>query len=672
MPSEMGPERWARVRKIVDEALERDSREWSKFLGWACAGDEPLRKEVESLLAERGRTGILDQTRATEPSTISRSLEPGDVLAGRFRIVRRLGRGGMGDVYEGEDLNLGGRVALKTIRPDIASNAQATARFKREVQTAKQVTHPNVCRIYDLHITPGNAASGEPGMMFLTMEMLQGENLADRLSRGRMSTQEAGPLVLQMAAALDAAHEVGIVHRDFKPANVMLTPTGKGNGIRVVVTDFGLARSMEDTAGNVTMVGHIVGTPAYMSPEQLTLGTLTPATDIFALGIVMYEMVAGRRPFPEAAYLRPKAPSPRQFVPDLDPQWESAILRCLKQNSEERFQTAADLIAALSAPAVQGGGARAEESLPTRQTVPPVAVVMPTVPVTPVAPAAPTVQITTIAPPSLRKTGMWLASGVAACLLLAAIVWILFFRSHQPAAPDSHQSPAPGPARAGSLGEVRTNAKDGLPYVWIPAGTFRMGCSPGDAACAADEKPVHEVGISQGFWMGQTEVTAGAYQRYTRAAGTGRGDLPAVSVTWQEAAGYCEWAGLRLPTEAEWEFAARGGNVRSRYAGLDAIAWDVDNSGNAPQPVAKKKPNGYGLYDTLGNVWEWTADFYSSSYYQANSGADPKGPAGGAGHVLRGGAWDMRADGIRVSARAQGAPENHASDVGFRCVGELP
>ena len=175
--------------------------------------------------------------------------------------------------------------------------------------------------------------------------------------------------------------------------------------------------------------------------------------------------------------------------------------------------------------------------------------------------------------------------------------------------------------------QVRENAKDGLNYVWIPSGTFTMGCSPGDDRCRGNEKPPHTVTLSKGFWIGQTEVTVGAYKRFTEATGhqmpSGpnfhgvwmNSNMPIVYVSWNDAHDYCTWAGGRLPTEAEWEYAARGGSAEPRYGNLDEIAWSTNNSGSHPHEVAQKRANGFGLYDTLGNVIEWVNDWYGQDYY---------------------------------------------------------
>ena len=280
---------------------------------------------------------------------------PGELVGGRYRIVRFVARGGMGEVYEAEDAELRGRVALKTIRPEVASSHQALERFKREIQLARQVTHPNVCRIFDIgyHRGPG----GEADVSFLSMEFLPGETLDKRVRReGRLSPAQALPLVRQMASALAAAHAMGIVHRDFKSGNVALVPASReGEGARAVVTDFGLARGGGSQDSPVaTATGHVVGTPAYMAPEQVEGKPVSAAADIYALGVVIYEMVTGKWPFEGDSSLsvavkrlmEPPAP-PRVHVPDLDPLWERTILRCLERQPEDRFARVEDVVEAL-------------------------------------------------------------------------------------------------------------------------------------------------------------------------------------------------------------------------------------------------------------------------------------------------------------------------------------
>jgi formylglycine-generating enzyme required for sulfatase activity len=234
---------------------------------------------------------------------------------------------------------------------------------------------------------------------------------------------------------------------------------------------------------------------------------------------------------------------------------------------------------------------------------------------------------------------------------------------------------------------VRENPNDGLNYLWIPPGTFMMGCSPGDRECKEDEKPSHRVTISAGFWMGQTEVTVKAYQKYVGEMGRRlvfgdlgvfgppRANMPAGSTfhkSWYDASDYCGWAGGRLPTEAEWEYAARGGSTQNRYGELDEIAWYVKNSDRTAHEVGLKKPNAFGLFDMLGNVWEWVNDWYDPDYYRHSSNIDPKGPSTGQQRVLRGGSWNYDAAVLRVSDRGVYQPVPRDLVISFRCVWKVP
>jgi formylglycine-generating enzyme required for sulfatase activity/class 3 adenylate cyclase len=279
-------------------------------------------------------------------------------------------------------------------------------------------------------------------------------------------------------------------------------------------------------------------------------------------------------------------------------------------------------------------------------------------------------------------------------------------------APPVVTPPVPPVVRsAPRAGDSKVNSRDGLKYVFIPPGKFTMGCSPGDNECNEDEKPAHEVDITNGFWLGQTTATAGAWKRYRTAAGKpalaasdslGRklneasadDTVPAVAMTWSEARNFCEWGGGRLPTEAEWEYAARAGRNGARYGNLDAIAWFGDNSGNKKidsgeiwrtdqanytkrlvdngnglHPVGQKQPNAWNLYDMLGNVWQWTADWYAPQYYAQRENADPAGPPGGKERTLRGGFWFNYPPNVRVSVRNGTAPESRNVSFGVRCAG---
>jgi serine/threonine protein kinase/tetratricopeptide (TPR) repeat protein len=281
----------------------------------------------------------------------------GQILAGRFRILRFVARGGMGEVYEAEDLELSERVALKTVRFEMADNERTIERFKREIQLGRKVTHPNVCRTFDVfrHVEQ-DAQGASRETLVVSMELLRGTTLSQRIAlESRLTTDKALPIVEQIAAGLQAAHDVGVIHRDFKSANVILVPAeGTPEGVRAVVTDFGLAHAVTGDMASLTGSLDVVGTPAYMAPEQLEGKEITPATDTYALGIVMYEMLTGRVPFAGGTVistamrrLNEPAPSPRELVRDLDPQWEAVILRCLERVPEQRFASAADIARAL-------------------------------------------------------------------------------------------------------------------------------------------------------------------------------------------------------------------------------------------------------------------------------------------------------------------------------------
>jgi tetratricopeptide (TPR) repeat protein/tRNA A-37 threonylcarbamoyl transferase component Bud32/TolB-like protein len=290
------------------------------------------------------------------------TLSPGDLIADRYRVARFIARGGMGEVYEVEDLELRERVALKTVRSEAARDTLAVERFRREIQLARKVTHPNVCRIFDVsHHREGGAAPGE-GTIFLTMELLPGETLAQRLRRaGPMAPEEALPIAQQIIEALHAAHQAGVIHRDLKPGNVMLVESrGTTRGApRAVVTDFGLARldgkeAGADPAFTLTGGAGIVGTPAYLAPEQVEGGEITPSVDIYALGIVLYEMLTGTVPFlgdsalaTAVKRLREAPVSPRTHAPGLDARWEAAILRCLERDPAARFATVPEILQVL-------------------------------------------------------------------------------------------------------------------------------------------------------------------------------------------------------------------------------------------------------------------------------------------------------------------------------------
>ena len=276
------------------------------------------------------------------PPAAGQQLDAGALLEGRFRIVRMLGQGGMGEVYEAVDVALGTRVALKTVRLEQATNENALQRFRREILLARKIAHPNVCKVFELHV----GGFGEPPL-FLSMELLEGETLAARLQRaGRLDEDVARGIVLQIASALGAAHAEGVVHRDLKSSNVMLVPV-QGGGERAVVTDFGIAHAVGGLSdATVTLEGPI-GTPAYMAPEQVTGGSVTPATDLYCLGVLMYELTTGTLPFTgetptQIAYRRlgAVAPDPRAANPGLSKRWSRLVRWCLAGDPAQRPQTA--------------------------------------------------------------------------------------------------------------------------------------------------------------------------------------------------------------------------------------------------------------------------------------------------------------------------------------------
>jgi len=342
--------RWDTVKDLFTQALELPAGRRDAFIDSASGGDSKLRAEVVRMVAVyQPANRFFSQfcQHLGSAAAASWAFLPDEVLAGRFRILRFLASGGMGEVYAVHDLELGVDIAIKVLRPDLACRPGMLDQFRTEIRLARTVASPYVCRVYDVdrHLTRDR---GE--VSFFSMELLAGEDLRARIRRdGPLSPRQARPFIRQMAEGLSAAHKQGVLHRDFKSGNVMICG-GEQEGPRAVITDFGLAR----LAHGEWQLSDVAATPAYVAPEQLERGAQSTATDVYAFGIVIYEMVTGALPFTGGTALEVarkrlhEAPTPpRKHRADLDARWESAILRCLEREPAKRYQDPREVARAL-------------------------------------------------------------------------------------------------------------------------------------------------------------------------------------------------------------------------------------------------------------------------------------------------------------------------------------
>jgi len=365
----MDADRWRRIEELCHEAATRDGRERDAFLDEACGGDEALRQEVESLLAQQPKVEGFLATGARRPL----ALAPGSRL-GPYEILELVGSGGMGEVYQARDTRLDRLVALKILPPHIGRDPEHRARFAREAKTISQLNHPHICTLYDVgEAELASAQRPTPSAQYLVMEYLEGETLAARLAKGPLSLEQALEVGAQIAEALAAAHKHGVVHRDLKPGNVMLTKSGAKlldfglaklkAGFRLQAPGFGPEPSAAATeSAPLTGRGVIVGTLPYMAPEQLEGKPVDERTDLWALGAILYEMLAGRRAFEGQSSagligaILEREPEPLTARRPLTPRALDRLVRkCLAKDPEARWHSAADVAGELRWLARPGG-----------------------------------------------------------------------------------------------------------------------------------------------------------------------------------------------------------------------------------------------------------------------------------------------------------------------------
>ncbi|HMB81675.1 MAG TPA: serine/threonine-protein kinase, partial [Vicinamibacterales bacterium] len=339
-------DRWSRIEEICHAALDRDVADRQAFIAAACGDDAALRHEVEALLAH---AHTAEQFLA-EPALMSVGLtrEVVSMVGQRisqYTIVEKLGAGGMGVVYRAEDTKLRRAVALKFLPPELTRDDDAKRRFMFEAQAASALEHTNICTIYDI-------AETADGQLFLAMAYYAGETLRHTIDRGPLTLADTLDYGIQIAEGLVKAHAAGIVHRDIKPANVLVTKDGV-----VKIVDFGIAKLLGQSGATravATRTGATRGTVGYMSPEQLAGRPIDARSDIWSLGVVLYEMAAGRRPFdsdnPESVAWASAHATPQPLTAvrrDVPPELQRVVACALATDPKDRYQTTAELLAQL-------------------------------------------------------------------------------------------------------------------------------------------------------------------------------------------------------------------------------------------------------------------------------------------------------------------------------------
>jgi formylglycine-generating enzyme required for sulfatase activity/serine/threonine protein kinase len=674
----------------------------------------------------------------------------------------------MGSVYLAHDTQLDREVSLKIPHIPPGSAPEVLARFYREARAAAALDHPNLCPVHDV---------GEiDGTPYLTMAYIDGRPLSQLIGRADpLPQRQVAAVIRKLALALQEAHDRGVVHRDLKPANVLVSRKRD-----LVIVDFGLARR-DDGDARLTQSGMILGTPAYMAPERVAgeMGTAGPASDIYALGVILYEMLTGRVPFEGSVALvlgriiAAEPESVRAFRPDVEPRLEAICRKAMAKEPSLRYGSMREFATALWEYLRSAG----EPGVPLGE-------LPPSIPVAGLPPSARTGSETLIGrlvdrfgsrdvaeplpirlddppdpvaargkprPPS-RRALAFAAAVLALTSMMSYLVMGYGKLKPQLSSPIAAQTalktrpdpptPAASPLETGlalgqqfrPMGSITNSV--GMTLKRIPAGEFLMGSPETDPDAEADEKPQHRVRIGA-FHMGVTEVTRWQFRRFveqtgyrTAAEDDGKGfgwnekvggfvidpryswrdtgfpqndEHPVVNVTWNDAVAFCRWLSraegrmYRLPTEAEWEYACRAGTT-TRYSngddpeGLAAVANTMDWGANQPTPgvyrdvtslrdgfvfsapVGKFRPNGFGLYDMHGNVWELCQDGYDAGYYGRSPVDDPPGPSVAPFQVLRGGGWRSLPNRIRSAFRKRAltprvvSPDDRENDIGFRVV----
>ena len=570
---------------------------------------------------------------------------------GRVRIDKYLARGGMAEVYLGSHLTLERPVAIKFLHSYIEQDADLLSRFHREARVVAGLRHPNIVQIFDFDSTDGHP--------YIVMEYLKGPTLANYLRRmherhERIPPHQVARLLKGLTAALDYAHEQGVIHRDIKPGNILLNSRADEisfdkpltNDVEAILTDFGLVRIVDATSQ--TASGMVSGTPMYMSPEQARGDKTDHRTDIYSLGVVLYEMLAGRVPFEADStmtILHMQINSPPPPIPGVPGAVQAVMNRALTKSPEERYQTSREM--AVDFYLAIGMTAQAEtirEALPEH--------------------------IVAVAPALIKekpvRSPMWIGVGIFSfiCLLALAVgAFRLLPRLTNSIISTEGAVTEINEPTLSTAPSVTADLPEAAGMVEIKAGNYEVGRAPADDYHSS----VKAISLN-GFWIDQFQTTNSQYQLFVDATSAqaaqevGAENNPVRGVTWDQATAYCSWAKKRLPTEAEWEAAGRGpGTAPQLYPwGTDDTAGGqvstLPNQDTYEVGTLSFNQSLSGVFDMVGNIWEWVGEPYS--------------PVQDGFKVLRGGRFGLPVLDLAYRLPVATDDTRYVKYAGFRCAAD--
>lgn len=558
-----------------------------------------------------------------------------------YHIIEELGQGSLGIVYLAEHKVLSSKYTVKELYPNLAKNEHYRDRFVKIAQAQAMLKHPNIVKVLDF--------IAEDGQYFLISEYIDGPSLENylKLRKNRICFDEIITAMEGPLEALNYIHSKGIIHRNIKPSNIIFDSSMKG-----YLTDLCSAKVLGDRS---TRVSINISSPFYISPEMSLNNDVDHRSDIYSIGCVLYEMATGKPPYEGETNFQiyqkhQSEPIPLRDLYDtsLPQHFIDLIEKALEKNPDNRLSGCGEMLEILKSQNAKKHSTKKMKEVSQKKSQESQQLS--------VEEENSTQSDEVQHPFRIVKKG----KGLCIITVILVLIFILCF------------------VLKNNKGKTLKEMAD------IPAGCFKMGANKGSGD--HDEYPNHQVRISA-FKIDKCEVTNEEYRKCVEASvcralkvkssttrtsyysNSSYDSYPVIYVSWNDAKRYCEWAGKRLPTEAEWEYAARGGIDSQIFPwGDEADKSKANYNSNDTAEVGSYNPNSYELYDMSGNVWEWVNDWYDEDYYKNSPSFDPKGPSDGIDKVVRGGGWYGKSINIRSANRLNFPPETKSFHIGFRCV----